>query len=250
MLAKLIALLCLFILIVELPTLLQADEQNPIRVVVFDFSGVIAKIDKRELASFIAHSLQISKKDARHTIRKLKRNIQQGETEEDFWSIYANSERIILPNQWIEKLNGARIHALKEISGMVDIVKELQRHGYQTALLSNAGEWATALRRRSSFYQLFHPALFSFEIGVEKPNREIYEILLNQLQVPPQAILFIDNKPRNIKAAKPLGIDGIIFIDTDQLIEELKERGIKEMKVASLQNDFTDFAEDLCPLWS
>jgi putative hydrolase of the HAD superfamily len=73
---------------------------------------------------------------------------------------------------------------------------------------------------------MFHPVLLSFEIGVKKPNLKSYQILLDQLKISPQQLLFIDNKEENVKAAKSLGIDAITFINAKQLAEELKKRGI------------------------
>lgn len=207
-------------------------ESKRIKVIVFDFSGVIAKTDKEELNRFIAQSLQITYNNASEALIELKQSIKQGKNEQDFWTAFAMSKSIKLPNQWLDKLNNARVHALKEIPGMVNLVKNLQKQGYQTALLSNASERPAAIRRKSSFYQLFHPALFSADIGFKKPNRKVYEILLNQLKVSPQAVLFIDNQQQNIDAAKSLGIDGIVFINTDQLIQELEKKGIQ---ISSLQ---------------
>jgi putative hydrolase of the HAD superfamily len=221
------ALLSLLFIIVEHPVHLQAKEQNPITVIVFDFSGVIAKLEKKELANFVAQSLQIPQAEAWHALKKLKKDLQQENTEEDFWIAYANSEGIRLPEQWVDKLNEARIHALKEIPGMVNLVKDLQRQGYQTALLSNASERPTALRRSSSYYQLFHPVLFSSEIGARKPHRKAYQILLDHLDVSPEAVLFIDNRLKNVKEARSLGIDGIRFKNRDKLIRQLEKRGIK-----------------------
>jgi putative hydrolase of the HAD superfamily len=208
-------------------------EQKQTKVIVFDFSGVIAKTDKQELIRFIAQSLHISENEAIQALKVLKQELAQGKKEQDFWTTLAASKGIKLPDQWIDKLNDARVLALKEVPGMVNLIKELQKQGYQTALLSNAGERPAAIRRRSRFYPLFQPALFSADIGSKKPDRKVYEILLNQLKVPPQAVLFIDNKQENIDAAKLLGIDGIVFSNIDQLILELEKRGIKILKLQS-----------------
>jgi putative hydrolase of the HAD superfamily len=65
--------------------------------------------------------------------------------------------------------------------------------------------------------------VLAFEIGVKKPDLAAYQILLNRLNVLPEEILFIDNKEENVKAAKTLNIDGIVFFNAKQLIEELKK---------------------------
>lgn len=226
MLTKLTYLLCFFLLTTLYSGSLQAAQKNQ-QVFVFDFGGVIAKTDHQEVAHFIAQSLDIPDSEALNAIKQLKERTKQGEQEQEFWIRYTKAKGIELPKNWIEKLNEARFYALKEIPGMVALIKDLQRQGYQTALLSNVRESHAKIKRKLGFYDLFNPLLLSYEIGVSKPDSKAYEILLNQLKVPPQNVIFIDNKSENIAAAKALGLDGILFFNKDQLIQELKKRGIE-----------------------
>jgi epoxide hydrolase-like predicted phosphatase len=227
MLTKLAYLLCFFVLIISYSCGLQSTQKNQIKVFVFDFGSVIAKTDHQEIAHFIAQSLDLSDSEALEALKQLKECNLQGKKEQEFWIDYAKAKDIQLPENWIEKLNEAQLHALKEIPGMVALVNDLQRQGYQTALLSNVRKTHADIKRKLGFYDLFHPLLLSYEIGARKPDPEAYTILLNTLKVPPQTIIFIDNKPENIKAARSFGLDGILFISKDQLIQELKKRGIE-----------------------
>ena len=54
----------------------------------------------------------------------------------------------------------------------------------------------------------------------------IFKILLDKLEADPETVLFVDNQERNIDAARSLGIDGIVFKDKNQFVQELKKRGI------------------------
>jgi FMN phosphatase YigB (HAD superfamily) len=44
-----------------------------------------------------------------------------------------------------------------------------------------------------------------------KPNREIYEKLIEKLKCKPEEILFIDDKEKNVNSAIDLGINGIVY---------------------------------------
>jgi HAD superfamily hydrolase (TIGR01509 family) len=217
---------CFLFLITSLIYPLLAKQQSPIKVIVFDFGGVIAKTDKNDVVRYAAQSLNMTESDAEKAIDQLKIHTAQKGDEEDFWVNYAKEKGIKLPNDWMTKLSEARFRALKAIPGMIAVVQELQREGYQTALLSNVRKSQAEIKAKLGFYELFNPRLFSYDIGVKKPHREAYNRLLSELQMPPQAVLFVDNKEANIEAAKCLGIDGILFVNTDQLIQELKKRGI------------------------
>lgn len=209
---------------------LQAEQKAKIKAVVFDFGGVIAKSDHNEIANFIAKTLHISPNEALESLAELKKKSSEIENEQDFWLAYANSKGIKLPDNWLEKLNETRFQSLKVMPGMIDLVKDLQKQGYQTALLSNVRKSQAQIKRQLGYYELFHPTIFSYEIGVSKPDPKAYYILLDQLKMPPEVVLFIDNKLPNVEVAKSIGMDAIQYVNTDQLIKELKQRGIEVKK--------------------
>lgn len=60
--------------------------------------------------------------------------------------------------------------------------------------------------------------------GLEKPDPKIYEYLLEKVRLPAQDIVFIDDLPKNVEAAKRMGIDAILFVSQAQLQEELEAR--------------------------
>lgn len=226
MLIKWISFLCMLFLIVNVISPLQANEKNPIKAIVFDFGSVIVQTNQEEIAQFVSQSLHISQSEALDSLKQLKEEAGKGMEDECFWLNYANSKKIKLPHHWQENLDAVKFHAMSETPGMVDLVKDLQKQGYQTALLSNIRRNQADIKRKTGLYDLFHPVLLSYAIGVKKPNPKAYEILLSSLKLPPQAVLFIDNKQQNIEAAQSLGIDGILFISSDQIVQELKKRGI------------------------
>ncbi len=51
----------------------------------------------------------------------------------------------------------------------------------------------------------FDKVYLSFEIGLSKPDRRIYEYVLDDLKIPPENILFIDDDTHNILMAKNYG---------------------------------------------
>ncbi len=207
---------------------LKATERGSIKVVVFDFGSVIAKTDKQEVARFIANHLHISENEAVEAMQQLKESNRAGlEEEETFWAVYAKQNGLILPDHWQRDLDEAKFKLTQAVPGMIELVKDLQQQGYQTALLSNISKNHANVKRRLGYYDLFSPALLSYEIGTRKPDPKAFQILLSQLQVPPQEIVFIDNQSKNVEAARSLGIDSILFVGREQLIQELKKRGIR-----------------------
>lgn len=205
---------------------LLAEKEKPKKVLVFDSGGVITITDKNELVRLVAQSLQILPSDAAEALGQQKIAMKQGLDETDFWTQFAASKGIKLPPDWTSRLDEAKKNSLKNIPGMVELVKDLQKRGYKTALLANIRQNQALIKKDLAHYELFDPILFSYKIGVAKPNREAFEILLKELKVQPEAVIFIDDKEENIAGAKAVGIDAILFHNCKELVQELKKRGI------------------------
>ena len=56
------------------------------------------------------------------------------------------------------------------------------------------------------FYQCFEKVYFSYEMGMRKPDAEIYTTLINRHELSPKRTLFVDDKKENTDAAKALGL--------------------------------------------
>jgi putative hydrolase of the HAD superfamily len=52
-----------------------------------------------------------------------------------------------------------------------------------------------------------------------KPGKRIYEILLEKYQLKPEECIFIDDTLANIKSAEELGIKGVHYLHSNQLME-------------------------------
>ncbi len=82
---------------------------------------------------------------------------------------------------------------------------------YQLLLLSNTNElhinW---IKENVSFFEEFKSCFDSFylshEINLRKPNTDIFEFVLEQHQLMPEEILFIDDTTANTDAASDIGI--------------------------------------------
>ena len=108
---------------------------------------------------------------------------------------------------------------------MYVLVDQLKAQQIPVALLSNIDDRLSNLIRDFGFYEPFEPCLLSCEIGVEKPDLKAYELLLKTLNLPAKDVVFIDDRPENVEAAKTLGLDAILFKSEQQLRNELRTRG-------------------------
>lgn len=88
---------------------------------------------------------------------------------------------------------------------------ELKAAGFKLYVLSNMSREFIDFLRRVPVYSLFDGEVVSCEEGTVKPERRIYEILLERYGLDPAETFFIDDRAANIAAARELGIDGTVF---------------------------------------
>lgn len=95
---------------------------------------------------------------------------------------------------------------------------------YQLGLLSNA--WVNArplLRARFKFIEAFDVSLFSYEIGLRKPDPTIYKYMVEKMGVESEEALFIDDVPANVEGAKIVGLQAIRYTNTPTLIDSVNK---------------------------
>ena len=122
--------------------------------------------------------------------------------------------------RWTEMLGG-------EVPGTVAVLAELRAAGVPLYALSNwSAETFRLTRGRFPFLEWFDGLVVSGEERVAKPDRRIFELLLERFGLVPAATVFVDDSPANVTAARDLGIDAVRFRDAGGLRRDLAARGL------------------------
>ncbi|MBQ7761443.1 MAG: HAD family phosphatase [Clostridia bacterium] len=104
------------------------------------------------------------------------------------------------------------IYNIPEIDGMRDLVLYLkEKYNVNIYLLSNISTYFSSHREEIPILSLLDGCVFSGEIGIVKPSREIFEHLLNKYNVRAEECIFIDDNEKNIKGAMAVGINTYAF---------------------------------------
>ena len=124
-----------------------------------------------------------------------------------------------LVNEWYEPL--------RPVPGMADLARELKLLGYPLYLLSNAGTNQKDYWPRIPGSECFDGTLISAEVGLLKPEAEIYRLLYETFSLRPEECFFIDDAPGNIEGAFETGMPGFVFRgDVGKLRAALIARGV------------------------
>jgi 2-haloacid dehalogenase len=122
--------------------------------------------------------------------------------------------------RYLESLHGA-------IQPVVEILRRLKEAGYRLYGLSNwPAEKFALVRPQYPFFEWFDDLVISGEVGLAKPEEAIFDLLLERAGRPAGECLLIDDHDSNIRAARALGFQTILFQSPQQLEAELRRRGI------------------------
>jgi putative hydrolase of the HAD superfamily len=94
------------------------------------------------------------------------------------------------------------------VPAMYDTIRTLRVAGFCTALLSNS--WGCEEYPRADFPRLFDTVVLSGEVGMRKPEKEIFLHAAQTLGLPPQECVFIDDMAANVAAAQACGMTGVL----------------------------------------
>lgn len=111
--------------------------------------------------------------------------------------------------------------------GSVELLKRTKAAGYNVyALTDNVHEIVSHLKSNYDFWDLFDGAIVSAEVGLLKPQAEIYQTLLEQFDLQAEETVFLDDMPHNVKGAQVVGMKAIQFKNAIQCEADLKALGV------------------------
>ena len=112
----------------------------------------------------------------------------------------------------------------------LEVAKELKKK-YKLAMLSNdLKDWSNFLRNKFNINQLFDVNVISGDVRYRKPDKRIYEILLDKTKSPAEECIFFDDKLENLRAASKLGIKTIKFVRSEDKVPFCSEFEISRFK--------------------
>jgi len=108
---------------------------------------------------------------------------------------------------------------------MIKLCKKMKRKGYKMGVLANETfDWMDIKREKGKLEEVFDVVFSSADLQSLKPDKKAYLKIMKELDAKPEETLFIDDKKRNIEAAKALGMKGLVFSSIVQLEKDLKIR--------------------------
>lgn len=206
-----------------------------LRAVVFDYGMVLTGPQDPEAYAALLQITGLTKERFDNLYWNDRHAYDEGKlTGIGYWQKFTRDAGVALPPSAIAELNHWDALMWTTLNTpMLAWQEQLKQQGLLTAILSNMGDSVhDYIQRKFDWLVRFDVLVWSYQLGIAKPDPAIYHYVLNELGLPPEETLFIDDKPINIEAAGRLGMKGVVFTNVEQLRRDLIAAGFD--KVLSL----------------
>jgi putative hydrolase of the HAD superfamily len=201
-----------------------------IRAVISDFGGVLTT---PLLAGFVAYQ-----EEAGVSLEELGRGMQRAAETYGEHPLFALERGEITEAEFARRLgeqlgDGFDLDRLRQLyferiepnPPMIGYMAGLRGRGLRTALLTNnVREWEPLWRAKlPELDEIFEVIVDSAFVGMRKPERRIYELTLERLGggLRAEECLFLDDFEVNCEGARALGMQAVLFKDSEQAIAAL-----------------------------
>lgn len=200
--------------------------RNMIKAIIFDIGGVVLPKRIEEVYLKLVNDLGIDN-DSFEDFRKNYdfSGILKGEDSIEKF-LKDVEKKFSLEVNIIEKWKKIYVDSMPIDNEVVNVIKKLKKN-YITPSLSNTSKLHAEINRKRGVFSYFQPALNSCDLGLMKPEKEIYNLILDRLNLKPEECIFIDDRESHIDSAKKLGFKTILFKDSQQLLSDLNKNNIK-----------------------
>ncbi|MCB0864175.1 MAG: HAD family phosphatase [Solirubrobacterales bacterium] len=195
-------------------------EENGTRGLLVDFGGVLTTNIWKSFDLFCESEglekgtvLELFRGDgeALALLRALERGaVSDEEFERDFGELLG-----VDPPGLIDRL----FAGLEPETAMIGAVERARAAGIRTGLISNS--WGTGIYERAPM-RIFDATVISGDVGLHKPQPEIYELGAQRIGVAPAECVFVDDLRENVAGAEAVGMRAILHRSPTETIAELE----------------------------
>lgn len=189
-----------------------------IKAVLFDFDGVLTidKTGSTTITKYISDTCGIPLENVKSCYYKFNKRLLYGETShQEIWADFCKSlGRDVDYNVLIDSFKDTRLD-----DKMISLVKKLNESYLIGMVTDNKCDRISTILDYRKLNQYFDVVAVSADIHSGKDSHEIFEYVLDKLNVSADECVFIDNTEKNLVVPKQMGMATILFDDENRDFE-------------------------------
>lgn len=199
-----------------------------IKAIIFDVGNVIVYPDWKTVNKLMLENKGISVFLDEEFSEMYKNDVMIGKkTAKDLFQLIIEKKNLDADFNDVEKFYFDLYEEYSKISSdTIKLVDDLRKK-IKVCILSNMNELHKRVNEKRDLFEHFDKTFLSCDIGLRKPNEDIFKFILKELNIESKNIIYIDDDEDCINMASKLGINGIQFKNLEQLKEELIKLGVK-----------------------
>jgi epoxide hydrolase-like predicted phosphatase len=152
--------------------------------------------------------------------RALLRRLEAGELNEETFSPLFGPIIGVREDRY-EGLVDRLFAGMQPEPAMIEALRRARGAGLKTGLISNS--WGRGRYDRDSFGELFDGVVISGEVGLYKPQAEIFQLGAERVGLEPAECVFVDDLRENCEGAEAVGMTAVLHRGADQTLARLED---------------------------
>jgi putative hydrolase of the HAD superfamily len=215
-----------------------SGKASAIRAVIFDYGEVLAPIAALDQFAPMAKILNITPQRLVERYMQNRLDYDRGDvTAAEYWGGFGRENGVALASAQIDELDRRDCDLWWNLDPiLLDWVDRLRANGIKAGVISNMFiGLAKQIRKQAPWLHRFDDYTFSAEIRATKPDPAIYRHSLQQLGVNANRALFLDDRETNVKGAKAIGMEGLLYLTPARLREDLEAWSFPILPATSIE---------------
>ncbi len=203
--------------------------ERKIKLIIFDLGGVVVSPEVEEIPRTMASHTEIEYNQFNDFLAEHKPDLAKGKI--SLADFYKELVKHFKPRRLdADDIVNKHLEVFKEIikelnTEVLSVIEELKKN-YSVVCLANAEVDVVPLVRKRGVYDYFDKAYISTELGMRKPDPEIYKLILKEFSCKPGEAVFIEDLKENVDSAREIGINSIQYKDFRYFKKEINKLGL------------------------
>ncbi|MFD5749694.1 HAD family hydrolase [Streptomyces sp. NPDC127033] len=205
----------------------RSHSSSETTAVVYDLGGVL--VPSGGALAALSAALDVPQDELAEPYWAYRDSYDEGDAPAAYWQRVGAALGRRLDGEWVDRLDRIDVAGWSRIADDVTaMLSSLAASGIPLGVLSNAPVSLADAVRRSAWSTVFQGLVFSSDVGLLKPDPWVYRAADERLGFSPANVVFFDDRPGNVAAARAHGWRAHVWTGCEGAREVLAQEGLRD----------------------